>query len=394
MKSGLLSALALSARGTMGTLGARGVPLSSAQLSRIISFSRISLIVGLVFLHYERYPNSELSPFRGMDTENYQVATFINSFVLFFFFSVVPLLSMISGWLFFSFGPAEAGQSLRSRIGRRFKSLYLPLVMWNLLYLAVLWAVFAAAPQSELLRDINLNFNTAGPLDYMNAVFGITDHPVGFQFWFVRDLFLTILVSPLLWLMLVHAPWGVVALGLVWLSGFDLWIFFRTDVLFFFALGGLIRMYKAPVEIGFQPALALLLAYAVLVALRTAAPYVVAGDPAWLDVATRSMRLVGVLACWGIFQAVALTPLGGRIARYGGFAFFLHAAHFPLLAAVKIALWHLVPAETQGWMLLHYLVSVLVTVFIGVVLGLAVSRRWPQAFAFLNGGRLAEDRPS
>ena len=38
-------------------------------------------------------------------------------------------------------------------------------------------------------------------------------------------------------------------LGLVWLIGFDLWIFFRTDVVFFFYAGGLLRMYKAPLEI-------------------------------------------------------------------------------------------------------------------------------------------------
>src|SRR5688572_6569261 len=77
--------------------------LTKAQLSQVISFSRITLIIGLVFLHYEKFPNSRITPFRGMDTEAFQVATFLNSFVLFFFFAVVPLLSMMSGWLFFSF---------------------------------------------------------------------------------------------------------------------------------------------------------------------------------------------------------------------------------------------------------------------------------------------------
>src|SRR6187551_479835 len=77
--------------------------LSKAEFSQIISFSRISLIVGLVFVHYGRYANMPLSPFSGMSTHGFEVATFVNSFVLFFFFSVVPLLSMVSGWLFFSF---------------------------------------------------------------------------------------------------------------------------------------------------------------------------------------------------------------------------------------------------------------------------------------------------
>jgi succinoglycan biosynthesis protein ExoH len=393
MVSNLLNSLAVSTREIRLSIGSGTTRLTSSQLSQIISFSRISLIVGLVFLHYERFPNSRVSPFRGIDTEAFQVATFVNSFVLFFFFSVVPLLSMVSGWLFFSF-TTNARTELLSRMGRRFKSLYLPLVLWNLAYLVILWMVFKSAPESELLKEIKPNFETAGVGHYVNAVFAITAHPIGFQFWFVRDLFVTVLVSPIIWLMLTRAPWSLLLLGLVWLSGFDLWIFFRADVVFFFALGGLLRLYKAPLEINLSATLWLLGAYILLVSLRTLAPYVVEAGAPLLEVATRSMRLIGVLGCWGVFQAVALSPFGAVVARYGGFAFFLHAAHFPLLAAVKIALWHLVPVENQFWMLLHYLVSVTVTVLIGVSSGLLLARLKPDYFAFLNGGRLAVDRRS
>jgi hypothetical protein len=364
--------------------------LSKAQLSQIISFSRITLIVGLVFLHYEKFPNSRFNPFRGMDTEAFQAATFVNSFVLFFFFAVVPLLSMISGWLFFSF-LNNAASEITSRMARRFKSLYLPLVLWNLAYLAILWSVYQVNSGSPILHDINLDFATAGPLEYFNAVFAATNHPIGFQFWFVRDLFVTVLAAPLLYVMLTHAPLvGVAVLGAGWLAGFDFWIFLRSDVVFFFYVGGLLRMYKAPLEISGRMTICLLLAYVALVALRTAAPYAIEDPQSGLmDVLTRGMRLVGVLACWGAFQKMALTEFGAWVARFGGFAFFLHAAHFPLLAAIKLLLWDFVPVENQFWMLAHYAISVLVTVAIGVGVGMALARLAPRQFAFLNGGRLA-----
>lgn len=386
----MISSLSATARELHAYLAGSTPSLSKAQLSQIISFSRITLIVGLVFLHYEKFPNSRITPFRGMDTEAFQVATFVNSFVLFFFFAVVPLLSMISGWLFFSF-TNNVGNELTSRMGRRFKSLYVPLALWNLLYVAVLWSIFQLNSGSPLLHEINIDFATAGPLEYFNAVFAVTHHPVGFQFWFVRDLFVTVLVSPLLFLMLTRAPLiGATVLGFGWLVGFDFWIFFRSDVVFFFYLGGLLRLYKAPLEISGKMTVCLLLAYAFLVALRTGSPYVIA-DPQHgiMDVFTRGMRLVGVLACWGMFQKLALTEVGAWVARFGGFAFFLHAAHFPLLAAVKILLWELVPVENQFWMLTHYAASVLVTVTIGVGVGMALARLAPRQFAFLNGGRLA-----
>ena len=328
-----------------------------------------------------------ISPFRGLDPQQNQVATYLQSFVLFFFFSVVPLLSMISGWLFFSFR-TDAGTALLHRIRRRFASLYLPLVFWNALFLAVLLLLFRFNPDYPLLEQLNIDFSNAGAMEYVNAMFGITQHPVGFQFWFVRDLFVTVLVSPLLWLMLTRAPLlGALFLGAAWLLGHDLWIFFRTDVVFFFYLGGLIRLRELPVEISWRAALFFLGVYSLMCAVRTLAPYVVDGDPAILQVATRSMRLVGVLACWGLFQRIALTPTGMRVAHYGGLAFFLHAAHYPLIAEVKLILWDLLPAETQPWMLVHYVVSVLVTVAIGIGLGLLLTRFASRAFALLNGGR-------
>jgi surface polysaccharide O-acyltransferase-like enzyme len=368
-------------------------PLSERELSQTINFARITLIVGLVFLHYGSYPNSQSSPFRGLDIHQHQVATYVNSFVLFFFFSVVPLLSMVSGWLFFSFTSdprADTKDALLQRMRRRFVSLYLPLVFWNALFLAVLLLVYAANPADPLLDEINIKFETAGIRAYVNAVFGITHHPVGFQFWFVRDLFVTALVSPLLWLLLRFAPLtGALLLGAAWIADHDLWIFFRTDVLFFFYVGALVRMRGVPVEIGWNATVACLALYITLIALRTLAPYAIDGTPTFLEWGTRAMRLAGVLACWGIFVRIAPTPFGANVARYGGFAFFLHAAHFPLLAQVKILLWKVVPAETDGWMMVHYAASVLITVAIGIGAGLVLSRCIPKGFALMNGGRAA-----
>jgi surface polysaccharide O-acyltransferase-like enzyme len=377
---------------TLRRLRGSARPLTQKQLSQTISFARISLVVGLVFLHYGTYPNSKVSPFHGVDVGSHQVATAINSFILFCFFSVVPLLSLISGWLFFAFDPNDAAKALRQRIGRRFTSLYMPLVFWNGLFLAALFELHRLAPSHPLLAEINVDFSIAGLRQYVNAVFGITKHPIGFQFWFVRDLFVTALVSPILWLALKRAPLvGALVLGLSWLAGFNLWIFFRADVAFFFFLGGLARTRRVDLQIGRRATTALGIAYLVLMVLRTLAPYVTDGaGPTTLyvlEIATRASRVIGALACWGVFQRVALTSFGGRVARFGSFAFFLHAVHYPFLGEAKIVLWRFLPAETDAWMLAHYAASVVVTVAFGVGAGYALARWWPAAFALMNGGR-------
>ncbi|MGA0587924.1 hypothetical protein ACO2Q2_12455 [Dyella sp. KRB-257] len=122
---------------------------------------------------------------------------------------------------------------------------------WNVLYLAVLALVFAWDPAYALLGQMNIRLGNASAMDFVNAIFGITAHPVGFQFWFVRDLFVTALVSPLLWLSLKYTPYlGMALLGVAWIVGSDLLIFFRTDVVFFFYLGGFLRIQRIPLHIG------------------------------------------------------------------------------------------------------------------------------------------------
>lgn len=363
-----------------------------ARLFQTISFPRVALIIGLVFLHYQSYPNSTVSPFDGYDPGQHPVATFANSFVLFFFFSAVPLLSMVSGWLYFTFKPDTALRSLGQRIRRRASSLYLPLIIWNALYLVLAFTAFRFMPGLPFLGGLNIDLAAAGWLDYVNAVLAVTEHPIAFQFWFVRDLLVTVLISPALWLLLRHAPYvGAALLGVAWLIGHDLWIFFRTDIAFFFYLGGLIRLRNVPLGLDARTAWVLLAAYVVLVALRALAPGAIDLEPhrpALLDVATRAMRLLGVLACWGVCLRLALSRLGSWLAQYSGLSFFLFAVHFPLIAVVKALLWPWLPAQTDAWMMLHYLGSVLVTVTLGLTAGYALALVAPKWFALANGGRV------
>ncbi|MFZ5663271.1 MAG: acyltransferase family protein [Pseudomonadota bacterium] len=369
-------------------------PLTEPRLGRALGLSRLLLVIGLVFLHYRFFPGSAHTPWDGFDPDQYQVATFVSSFLLFFFFSSVPLLSMVSGWLFFAFEPTDAQGALQKRIVRRVGTVYLPMVAWNALYLVLLLALFAWRPGAPLLGTLNVDFARAGAWDYVNALFGLTAHPIGFQFWFVRDLFVTALVSPLLWLALRHAPWlGLGVLGVAWLVGSNLGVFFRADVVLFFYIGGLLRTRGARLEIGPRATLVLLAVYVALVALRTLAPLFLEWEgsqrPLAVVLLTRLLRLAGALACWGLFVQLAATDIGARLARYAGLAFFVHAAHFPLIEAVKFALWPYLPAHGDAWLIAHYLASVLATVAITVGAGIALARAWPSAFALMNGGREA-----
>jgi succinoglycan biosynthesis protein ExoH len=366
-------------------------PAAPVHLSRTIDLARIVLIVGIVFLHYGVYPNLRANPFGGMSITEHEVATFVNSFLLFFFFSVVPLLSAISGWLFFSFlddREGDVASALSTRIRRRFHSLYLPLVLWNFLYLVALLGLHAVAPDHGIFAALNIDIGAASARQYFDAVFAVDHYPVAFQFWFVRDLFLTVLLSPVLWLLIRRAPlFGFVVLFGAWAVNYDFAIFFRPDVTFFFFVGGLVRAQKLHLRLGSRAVFALVATYLLLVALRSLAPYVVQHSSPLLAGFTRLMRLVGVLACWGVFLRVGETRIGAKLARLGPFSFFLYATHFPLMAEVKLQLWKLLPATNDFWMVAHYLASVTITILLCLAGAYLLARYAPATFALLNGGR-------
>ena len=182
-------------------------------------------------------------------------------------------------------------------------------------------------------------------------------------------------------------------LGGAWLAEFTFGgLFVRTDVLFFFYLGALLRTRGADPRIGWGATLWLLGVYSALMALRALAPLAVdAAAPenqALLDLATRLARPLGVAACWGVCLRLAALPFGEALARWGGAAFFLHAAHYPLIALVKFALWKAAPAgAADGWMLAHYAASVSVTIGLCALAAVALHRLSPGLYGFLAGGR-------
>lgn len=362
-------------------------------MSRTVNLARILLIVGLVFLHYLRFPNSTLWPSIGLNLNEHSIATFVSSAVFFFFLSAVPLLSMISGWLFFSFGNKDPLQTILARIPRRFTSLYLPLVFWNAVFMVVLYTLYRTNMHYLLFAELNVNFSSAGLREYINGIFALTTRPIAFQFWFVRDLFVTALVSPLLLFVARRAPWlGAAAIGTAWICAWPMVIFLRPDVPFFFYLGALVRLKQLPVTMSLRATMVVLAVFVAMVCLRALAPLVVdlSGNimPEWLRVVTALMRFVGVAACWGLLQHMAQTPRGIGVSEYSGLAFFLHSAHWPLIAFLKIWLWPLMPAENDLWMLVHDFTCVALTVIIGLGLGILLNRYAPSAFALMNGGRL------
>ena len=364
----------------------------TAEQRQQIDLLRFLLIVGLVFLHFGSFPGSDVSPFRGMAPGDHAIASFVNSYFLFFFMSAVPLLSAISGYLFFR----ESDFSLRFYLKRwraRAKSILLPMLSWNLLVLLFFVGIALLNSNSSLLSIVEYDVLDLSKPDLANALIGVTKHPIIFQFWFLRDLLLTILLAPLLGLLATRLPWlGLAALFAVWITESDLGIFFRTDVLFFFYCGALLQVRDWTLRtLPPRQALWLLAIYALLVGLRTVAPLLVpeasqAGAFLYGPVANL-LRIPGMVAVWSVAPLILRTGVGLSIVRVSSIAFFLHAIHWPMNQLIKRALAKVVDVQSDFGLLAIYFTTIALTIALALLAAAFLSRFAPAVFRHLSGGR-------
>lgn len=169
----------------------------------VISFLRFPLIVFVVFIHINYVLlNNSLSSLR------------IFSYVSDFFSSQIsqcalPAFFFISGFLFFREG--MFGKRLFiSKLRKRVKTLLVPYLLWNALYLMLLFVLqtiqpgFTLAIKKQLIDlpwyDWLLAFWN---ISLINGTADSSYGPIVIQFWFIRDLMIIALTAPIIWF-LIH----------------------------------------------------------------------------------------------------------------------------------------------------------------------------------------------
>ncbi len=214
-----------------------------ASTSTRIEFLRILLILALVCLHYGAVVGSGISPFKGYEGQSNPIASITISYVLFFAFAAVPLLSAISGFLFFRGAPRGIQPDFLTLWRKRLKSIVIPFVLWSGGYVAVAYLAYLAHP--SMFESMFSSERGATPMTVLNAAFALTENPFAVQFWFIRDLIVTMALAPLVWLAVSHIPrlW-LALLTICWLTEQTFGLFFRLDIFMFFNLGAIIAIYR------------------------------------------------------------------------------------------------------------------------------------------------------
>lgn len=373
-------------------------------LSKTISYLRFPLTVGVVFIHFDLSKGLDIAGATyGLNNPDWYY--FIINLISGTLATIgVPLFFLISGFLFFyrrDFDETVYKQKLKSR----FMTLFIPYVLWNMI--AIVWqlkcflpGVSAFYPPVEMqitpVRVFNTFFcNQIGIfVTAQNTGWGWGIIPIDVPLWYVRDLMVMVILSPIIhWLTKKTRFIFVVISGLLWFftpiflskeSPIEIYLNMLITTSFFFSLGAYYSIYKENFVIRFRH-----LKYS---------PYIYACI-AVADVLTKRMdynsyiHKVGILL--GIVSIVLIASwlLENRKVKVSttltNSCFFIFALHFMIITNIgKMAfiLMH-IPNNNPVAMLALYFGTTLVTVLLCLGLYVLLKRFMPKTCCLLTGGR-------
>lgn len=214
--------------------------MTNQQTSDRITSLRWISIVFIVLSHAVQWPyfNASAANFSHAPVIGWLYMTVIYGCGI----GVIPVFFLIAGYLQFS-----KTRKYKETIVKKSVALLLPLLLWTALacieYLA-LKPLTGPLPMFDFLKS-------SSPLDWLKAIFGdystlrsgIIGVPLLYQFWFLRDLFILSLLSPLINWLLQKLPWIYMVLCLLALA-FLIAPIVEPHSLFFYSLGGLCAIRK------------------------------------------------------------------------------------------------------------------------------------------------------
>ena len=371
---------ALMTRDSVAPVHAAGsVRAASSSISANIAVARVICICGIVYVH----------AWTGLDVDGLRAQGGSWHSVLYWALiellgrSSVPLLSVISGWLV---AKSVARRSYGHFIARKAKSLVLPMVLWNLMAVAVILLLARygelRAPQPDfglpLLNEI-LHLTAPGEINVQNA--------------FLRDVFICMLAAPLL-VRLPSAALALLVCGLLaWaIEGWQLYMLLRPQILLFFVLGILACRTGFETVVDRLPLLPLAVVFAVAGAakcwLSIWGQYHLTTHPEAVAVLDNVLRLVAAMFFWRVAGALGRSAAGPLLARLDAYTFVLFCSHVLLIWLLGPLIGPLFGRFGEPGYPVFLLAQPVVMLGGAMAIGQVMRKTWPGAAAILSGGRL------
>ncbi|WP_337739403.1 acyltransferase [Agrobacterium vitis] len=351
------------------------------ELSARIHMARLMLIVGIVFVHvpFDPQSNAYLGQYGAFD--------WLRAFLGDMLFRIgVPCLSAISGLLMFRRG--LDGFDYKKVLRSKSSSVLLPFLLWNsIVFLYVLTTQSMGYGEGYFPSVL-----TASYRELVTLALATEDWPINLPLYFLRDLLLCFLLSPLIGFLVKRQP--ALTLGVLLLYVIlpvPNMIFLKKSIILGFSAGAAIAIHNVDIRKLDRYALpivaaVLISAMAVFVCMfRTGFNE----HPLWLDVIYGLITVIGGLGAWEMTRLLKNTRLGKTlVAAPGGLSFWIFCAHYPILMTA----WMVWQKFDIGPYPLFYVLALPVTFCLLLTSHFLAIRLTPGFYGVMTGQRNASGR--
>ena len=364
------------------------------EFSKRITALRFVLAVFVVFIHN----NVEAIHFADGDViveTPMWIKIIRDTFVHYWGGIAVPTFFIISGYLFFA-KPKSLGATIKSK----FKGIFVPYVLWTLLAIVLFYLAqsiefskpFFAQPEN-IIRNWSINdfFKSFWAWETAVNTEGTLHPPFVTPFWYVRDLMIMMLISPLIkfcaikfptaWLIFVTVLNSAEILGVTHIEyGFTRSLFYFS--LGYYAVNNIGKVIYSLDSINWRD---FLVAYAFSFALTVYASMnsLKGGDFfVWFN---RLFTICLAVKVAGV--AVKNQKLFDKLSYLSGYSFCVFAAHLPFVLTVMKKLSVKIIPMHGAWILVQFFGVVILCVGILLIFGIALKKWLPKVYVLFNGGR-------
>ena len=220
---------------------------------------RFPMTILVVFLHIPKFPALESRIDYSYIEGGLYIYTIIRNIVGWLGSIAVPIFFVISGYYFYNH--SWNLKTYLSKLKKRFYTLFIPYILWiiiAILFLAIFivcgiilhgrsWSIIidffadnftvsSFYDSKKVETDVNLNW-----LGDMRPTYFPWLQPM----WFVRDLMMMVIISPILHFVIYHFKWWTLSImALSYISGIEIPLCgFSSVAIFFFSLGAFLRIH-------------------------------------------------------------------------------------------------------------------------------------------------------
>jgi succinoglycan biosynthesis protein ExoH len=345
------------------------------NVSSRINLMRIVLISGIVLVHIPFDPAS--SPFNGA----YGLFDWLRVFLTESLFRVgVPALSAISGYLLFRGG--MEGFSYLKTVRTKTQTVFLPFLLWNTaFFIAVLVMLSAGVGDGYVPGLWNMSAR-----DLLTQLFATEDFPVNIPLYFLRDLFVCILLSPLLAWLIRRIP--LLTLSALFLLAIvpemSFYVVLKRSILFSFSFGIYASLYKIDIKaLDRYAPLGVACLFAASALLATAIYMTGPSLPDWVQLFRNTLAIAGAAGFWMMSALLIKTNIGQRLSKTGSLSFWIFCAHYPLL----VLLWMAWGKSGIDFYPAFFVLSLAVLFPVLAVSNNVARRTVPRFYGVMTGGR-------